>query len=136
MFVKQRPGIEVIPVAINLVAPEQVRAAVHPNQAPAGQVRMAVAHDPAQRTFAFADLVEAVKIETQLADVGVELAEITAQMREALYFVQRIGEVHIVGVQLIQALQVVFVQLGKLTGEAAQEITPNRLPRSVATAGF
>ena len=32
MFIKQRPGIEVIPVAINLVAPAQVRTTVDPDQ--------------------------------------------------------------------------------------------------------
>lgn len=96
---------------------------------------MAITHDPAQVTLTFADLVKAVKIETQIADVGVQLTEVIPQLCQALNFVQRIGEMNVVAVQLAEAMQVVFVQPGKLAGEAAQEFTHRCRPQVGATAG-
>ncbi|MDF9878968.1 hypothetical protein OKW12_000136 [Pseudomonas silensiensis] len=75
-----------------------------------------------------------MKIKTQFGDVGVELREVAAQLSEPLHFMQRIGEVHVFGVQLAEALQTVFIQLRELPGKLPQEITHERLRHRVARA--
>ena len=52
MFIKQCSGIEVIPVAINLVAPAQVRTTIDPDQ-PAAKNHTAVAFDAKTATAYF-----------------------------------------------------------------------------------
>ncbi|MOA51502.1 hypothetical protein D3C78_1746580 [compost metagenome] len=82
MLVEQGAGIEVVAVAVHpVVVPAQVRAALDADRRPAAQARVAVAHGPAQVAFALGALVEAIEIEAQFADVGVQLAEVAAYRR-------------------------------------------------------
>ena len=51
MFIEQRASIEIITMAVDLVAPHQVRATFHPNHLAIGQARVAKVHFPAREEW-------------------------------------------------------------------------------------
>ncbi|MCY1553659.1 hypothetical protein D9M68_901660 [compost metagenome] len=107
---------------MDLVGPLQVRAAFHADQLAGGQAQVAVAQGPAQVAFARAHLIEAVEVEAQLADVGVQPGEIALQIGQPAHLVQRVAQQDVVAVQLAEALEVVLVQGGEGVGELMQEV--------------
>ncbi len=62
----------------------------------------------------------------QLLYVGVQFGEITLQFNQTDHLVQRVGEMHVIAVELAQALQLVGIQIGELGREAMQEAAHGR----------
>lgn len=79
MLIEQGACIEIVAVLVDLLVPQQMRAASHVYALATAQARVPIVQGPAQIPATVLHLVITVEGEAQLADVSVELRKISLQ---------------------------------------------------------